>query len=436
MELKNVQAVRLFGSSKLHHEDLGGCWRMYSKIKSLRIANGKNVKESGTTIEPKYELEVHNVTKKFGSFTALDGLSLSLEAGELVSVVGPSGCGKSTLLRVIAGLESGESGDVRISGSSVTHVSPKERGVAFVFQSYALYPHMNSYNNIAAPLVMRELSAIDRLPFIGRRLPASRIKHERIHARVNEVADLLQIKDYLHHKPSQMSGGQRQRVALGRALIREPKLFLLDEPFANLDASLRIHTRAELSALQKRLGTTTVFVTHDQTEAMALSDRIALMFAGKIRQIGTPDDLYRNPVDLDVAKFLSQPHLNMLPAEITMSGRALIAGEHVPFADALKPGTRGIVGFRPEHCRLVPRKQPHTFSVLVERLEHAGAEAHVFVRLSATNEPCVVRIASHHMPDWQVGTTAWLSINSTEGWYFPRAARRREDLFQNELAFA
>ncbi len=409
---------------------------MTNTIKSLRLANANTVKESDAIRQSSYGLEVHNVTKKFGSFTALDKVSLRLEAGELVSVVGPSGCGKSTLLRVIAGLEHGESGDVRIGGNSVTHVSPRERGVAFVFQSYALYPHMDSYNNIAAPLVMRELSALDRLPFIGRLLPASRIKHERIHARVNEVADLLQIKDYLHHKPSQMSGGQRQRVALGRALIREPRLFLLDEPFANLDASLRIHTRAELSALQRRLGTTTVFVTHDQTEAMALSDRIALMFAGKIRQIGTPDDLYRNPVDLDVAKFLSQPHLNMLPAEITMSGRALIAGEHVPFADALKPGTHGIVGFRPEHCRLVPRKQPHTFPVLVERLEHAGAEAHVFVRLLATHESCVVRIASYQMSDWQVGASAWLSITASEGWYFPRAARRREDLLQNELVSA
>jgi multiple sugar transport system ATP-binding protein len=394
-----------------------------------------NADHTGQLSKPS-RLEVLSVTKSFGRFKALDNISLNLEPGELVSVLGPSGCGKSTLLRVIAGLEDGESGDVRIGGQSVTSVSPKDRGVAFVFQSYALYPHMNSHDNIAAPLVMRELNAFDRLPFVGRRLPASRKKYKSIDDRVNAVSDLLKISDYLARKPSQMSGGQRQRVALGRALIRKPKLFLLDEPFANLDASLRNHTRAELSTLQKRLGTTTVFVTHDQTEAMALSDRIALMFEGKIRQIGTPDDLYRNPVDLDVAKFLSQPYLNTFPAEITMSGRALIAGEHVPFADALKPGTHGIVGFRPEHCRLALRKTANTLPVTIERLEHAGAEAHVFVRLTSTGEPCVVRIASSDMPDWKIGAPAWLSINSTEGWYFPRAARRREDLFQDELAQA
>ncbi len=382
------------------------------------------------------KLEVRSVTKTFGSFKALNQISLTLEAGELVSILGPSGCGKSTLLRVIAGLDDADSGDVMIGETAMGDVSPKDRGVAFVFQSYALYPHLSSYDNIAAPLVMRELSAFDRMPLVGKRLPRARAKYAAIDRRVQAVAELLKIEPFLKRKPSELSGGQRQRIALGRALIREPKLFLLDEPFANLDASLRNHTRAELATLQKRLGTTTVFVTHDQTEAMALSDRIALMFNGSIRQIGTPDDLYRNPADLDVAKFLSQPYLNILPAKIVISGHALIAGQHVAIEDADKAGAVGSVGFRPEHCSLHKRKAPGTLQVAVERLEHAGAEAHVFVRLVPSGDVCVVRVPSSTMPDWQTGSAAWLSINPMEGWFFPRAAQRREVVHQAEFASA
>lgn len=188
--------------------------------------------------------------------------------------------------------------------------------------------------------------------------------------------------------------------------------------------------------LQKRLGTTTVFVTHDQTEAMALSDRIALMFGGKIRQIGTPDDLYRNPVDLDVARFLSQPYLNTLPAAVFVSGRALIAGENPVFADARQSDSICIVGFRPEHCTLTQHKSPGTLACSVERLEHAGAEAHVFVRLRGTGELCVVRIASSTMRDWPVSTSAWLAINPMGGWFFPPAAHRRDDTFEKIPAAA
>ncbi len=372
-------------------------------------------------------LEVVSVSKTFGAFKALDEVSLTLKPGELVSILGPSGCGKSTLLRVIAGLEDPDSGRIRIGDQEMNAITPKNRGVAFVFQSYALYPHLTSYENIAAPLVMRELSALDRLPVVGKWLGSARARHTSIAARVQGVAELLKIEPYLGRRPAQLSGGQRQRIALGRALIREPKLFLLDEPFANLDASLRNHTRAELSTLQKRLGTTTVFVTHDQIEAMALSDRIAVMFAGKIRQVGTPDDLYRNPADLDVARFLSQPYLNTLAARIVVTGRALVSGQHVVLDDALEPGSTGVIGFRPEHCELSLQKKAGALAVTVERLEHAGAEAHVFVKLNETSEACVVRIPSGMMGSWTPGSTAWLTINSSEGWYFPRAAQRRAD---------
>ncbi len=377
--------------------------------------------------QPPSALEVRSVTRRFGAFAALDDISLKLEPGELLSILGPSGCGKSTLLRVIAGLDDADSGEVLIGGEVVTDVSAKDRGAAFVFQSYALYPHLNSYDNIAAPLVMRELRSIDRLPVFRRMLASVRQKYQSIDQRVRAMAELLKIEPFLDRKPSQLSGGQRQRVALGRALVRAPRLFLLDEPLANLDASLRNHTRAELSTLQKRLKTTTIFVTHDQTEAMALSDRIALMFAGSIRQIGTPDELYRDPVDLDVARFLSQPYLNTLPAAVLASGRAVVAGEHLIFDDARQPDSIGIVGFRPEHCGLSARKSPGTLEVTIERLEHAGAEAHVFTRLRGSGELCVVRIASGGMADWPIGKVAWLAIHPQKGWFFPRAARRRDD---------
>ena len=366
-------------------------------------------------------LEVRAVTKKFGDHTALDSISIALKPGELVSILGPSGCGKSTLLRVIAGLDDPDTGEILIDGQGVTDISPKDRGVAFVFQNYALYPNLSARDNIAAPLVMRELSAADRLPFIGRHLPGAPARHASIERRVAGVADLLKIEPYFNRRPSQLSGGQRQRVALGRALVREPKLFLLDEPLANLDASLRIHTRSELAILQRRLGVTMVFVTHDQAEAMALSDRIAVMFAGEIRQIATPAELYRNPVDLDVARFMSQPMLNTWPARCIVGGRVLVAGEQLIMRDATRPGAEGTLGFRPEHGLLSPAHKPGTLEVTVERTEHAGSEAHVFVRHAATAEPSVVRIPSTDLGAWPAGTTGWLGIDAQEAWFFPRA---------------
>jgi multiple sugar transport system ATP-binding protein len=335
-------------------------------IKKTRITSADHVTAKTHKLAEPCALEVTAVTKKFGTFTALDHISLSLKPGELVSILGPSGCGKSTLLRVIAGLDDAEAGDLVIGGQPVRTIPPKNRGIAFMFQSYALYPHLNGYDNIAAPLVMRELNAFDRLSVIGKLLASSRAKFQSINKRVLAIAELLKIESFLDRKPSQLSGGQRQRIALGRALIREPKLFLLDEPLANLDASLRNHTRFELSILQKRLRTTTIFVTHDQNEAMALSDRIALMFEGKIRQVGTPEELYRNPVDLDVARFLSQPYLNTLPAAVVASGRAVIAGEHLNLDDARHPNSIGVVGFRPEHCSLSVSKDAGTIAVKVE----------------------------------------------------------------------
>ena len=370
-------------------------------------------------------LEARAVTKTFGTYTALDRISLALKPGELVSILGPSGCGKSTLLRVIAGLDDPDSGEILIDGRKVVGVSPKDRGVAFVFQSYALYPDLSVYDNIAAPLVMRELSFADRLPLIGPQLPGAASRHASIKRRVQDVAALLKIEPYLARKPSQLSGGQRQRVALGRALVREPQLFLLDEPLANLDASLRIHTRSELAILQRRLKTTTVFVTHDQAEAMAISDRIAVMFVGRIRQIATPAELYRNPIDLDVARFMSQPVLNTLAASCIVRGRVLVSGEPMMVHDAHRPGTEGMLGFRPEHARLAARHQPGMLQVRVERTEHAGSEAHVFLRVLTSGDPIVARIDSQELNAWPTDARGYMSVDAAASWFFPKTGARR-----------
>lgn len=345
-------------------------------------------------------LSTREVTRRFAGVAALDDVSVTVRPGEFMSIIGPSGCGKSTLLRVIAGLERVDQGQILIGTRDVRALRPSAREVAFVFQSYALYPHMTCRQNLAAPLTMQELSALGRAPLLHRLSRGAASARASIAARVDRIAAQLQISDYLDRKPGQLSGGQRQRVALGRALIRKPKLFLLDEPLANLDAALRNTTRAELHALQRRVGATTLFVTHDQAEAMAMSDRIAVMFAGRVRQVGTPDQLYRNPVDLDVARFLSQPWLNTIPTQL--AARLLERGPGRPVAkvrDVVLRDAAGVVAFRPEDAsvhansdRTLPR-----LSVEVERAEHAGSDANLFVRLRDADIRCVICIPSAQM---------------------------------------
>jgi len=259
------------------------------------------------------DLHIDKISKSFGATAVLSDVSIRVAAGEFVTLLGPSGCGKSTLLRIIAGLERADQGRVHAGGRELDSVAPKDRDLAFVFQSYALYPHLSVYDNIAAPLVMRELTSLERLPVIGPLLPGAVERNRSIEARVRQTSALLKLDTLLDRRPAALSGGQRQRVALARAMVRKPKIFLMDEPLANLDAALRIHTRGEIARLHKEMETTTVFVTHDQAEAAALSDRVAVMFAGEIRQIASPADLYRDPVDLEVARFLAQPFLNELP---------------------------------------------------------------------------------------------------------------------------
>jgi multiple sugar transport system ATP-binding protein len=260
-------------------------------------------------------LSLRDIVKTHGPTQVLRSLSLDVCDGEFLTLLGPSGCGKSTLLRLIAGLDTADSGSVSIGGKIVDGLRPKDRDVAMVFQSYALYPHLSSYDNIATPLRIQQLSPLQRAPLIGRLAPGRRAVEAAIRREVEQTADLLDIASLLPRKPAQLSGGQRQRVALGRAMVRHPSVFLMDEPLSNLDAKLRVQMRAEITALHRRLRSTFLFVTHDQAEAMTMSDRIAVMMAGELIQLGAPGALYDDPQDLRVAEFIGSPKINVLPRD-------------------------------------------------------------------------------------------------------------------------
>src|SRR6201984_1883242 len=256
------------------------------------------------------EIVLEHLNKSYpDGATAVNDLSLTIAEGEFLILVGPSGCGKTTTLNMIAGLEDISSGELRIGGQRVNDKAPKDRDIAMVFQSYALYPHMTVRQNIAFPLTLAKMTK--------REIPD----------KVQETARILDLTELLDRKPSQLSGGQRQRVAMGRAIVRHPKAFLMDEPLSNLDAKLRVQMRGEIARLQRRLGTTTVYVTHDQTEAMTLGDRVVVMHSGAAQQIGTPDDLYERPANLFVGGFIGSPAMNFSPATLTATGLTLSFGE-------------------------------------------------------------------------------------------------------------
>ncbi|MGD1346732.1 ABC transporter ATP-binding protein [Mycobacterium seoulense] len=319
------------------------------------------------------EIVLDHVSKSFpDGATAVQDLSITIADGEFLILVGPSGCGKTTTLNMIAGLEDISSGELRIGGERVNEKPPKDRDIAMVFQSYALYPHMTVRQNIAFPLTL------------------AKMKKAEIAQKVEETAKTLDLTELLDRKPSQLSGGQRQRVAMGRAIVRHPKAFLMDEPLSNLDAKLRVQMRGEIARLQKRLGTTTVYVTHDQTEAMTLGDRVVVMHGGVAQQIGTPDELYEHPANLFVAGFIGSPAMNFFPATMTAVGLTLPFGEvmlspEVQQMIAQHPAPENvIVGVRPEHLQdaaLIDgyqRIRALTFEVKVDLVESLGADKFVY----------------------------------------------------------
>ena len=306
----------------------------------------------------------HVIKEYSGGVRAVDGVQLEIEPGEFLVLVGPSGCGKSTLLRMIAGLEEVTSGTICIGGDDVTDLPPRARDIAMVFQTYALYPHMSVRQNLAYGLKVRKTPKAETA------------------RRVEEVAGLLGLDELLDRKPAALSGGQRQRVAMGRAIVREPKAFLMDEPLSNLDAKLRVSMRAQLAALHARLGTTTVYVTHDQVEAMTLGHRVAVMRDGRILQVDTPQALYARPVDLFVAAFIGSPAMNLVEAEVA-DGVLSFGSFRLP--SRLQRSPRVIVGLRPEafvEARLADPRLPQV-EVDVQVVEDLGADAHVIFQIDA-----------------------------------------------------
>jgi multiple sugar transport system ATP-binding protein len=315
------------------------------------------------------DIVLDRVTKSYpDGTTAVKDLSLVIADGEFIILVGPSGCGKSTTLNMIAGLEEITSGELRIGGHRVNDKAPKDRDIAMVFQSYALYPHMTVRQNIAFPLTL------------------AKMKKAEISQKVEETAKILDLTELLDRRPASLSGGQRQRVAMGRAIVRNPRAFLMDEPLSNLDAKLRVQMRGEIARLQRRLRTTTVYVTHDQTEAMTLGDRVVVMLAGVAQQIGTPQELYDRPVNLFVAGFIGSPAMNFFPAQLTDVGVGLPFGQITltqqvhDVLTAHPTPTNAIVGIRPEHLEdanlidTYQRLRALVFEVSVELVESLGAE--------------------------------------------------------------
>jgi multiple sugar transport system ATP-binding protein len=332
------------------------------------------------------DIQLDHVTKRFpDGYEAVRDMNLEIKDGEFMILVGPSGCGKSTALRMIAGLEDITDGELRIGGDVVNDRSPKDRDIAMVFQNYALYPHMSVRDNMGFALRLRGL------------------EKEEIDEKVVNAARILDLEEHLDRKPSQLSGGQRQRVAMGRAIVRDPAAFLMDEPLSNLDAKLRVQMRTEVSRIQQRLGTTTIYVTHDQTEALTLGDRVAVMRSGVLQQVGAPMELYNEPVNLFVAGFIGSPAMNFMPASVDGDTVKL------PFGDVRLPGemhgrVRGaegkqlIAGLRPEHfedAKLTgeARDRGTTFQAKIEVLESLGSElyAHFSVTTDQTIESAELR---------------------------------------------
>jgi len=345
------------------------------------------------------EIEFRDVTRSYpGGVQALKGLDLTVADGEFLILVGPSGCGKSTALRMLAGLDKPTSGEIRIGGAVVNHLSPGQRDIAMVFQNYALYPHMSVYRNLAYGLRQR------------------RTPRAEIDRRVRETAELLQITEFLDRKPGQLSGGQRQRVAMGRALVREPQAFLLDEPLSNLDAKLRNQVRGDLKRLHREVPVTSIYVTHDQVEAMTLGDRLCVMSQGEVQQIGTTDDIYNRPANTFVAAFMGSPPMNLMPG-IVRQGVLHVGGESVtPVSCPEGPVT---VGARPEHLELSPVWGDGMVPARVDFVEPLGSHSLVTALLgddpASTTRVIVQAPADTDLPS---GTRIGLTLPPQRTYFF------------------
>ena len=347
-------------------------------------------------------IRLEKVSKHFGEHAVIPSIDLEINEGEFVVFVGPSGCGKSTLLRLIAGLEDVTSGRILIDGEDATDKPPAKRGLAMVFQSYALYPHMSVRNNIGFPLKMANVDKAE------------------IDRKVEDAAKILNLTDYLERKPRALSGGQRQRVAMGRSIVRNPQVFLFDEPLSNLDAKLRVQMRGEIKTLHRRLKTTMVYVTHDQIEAMTMADRIVVMQAGRIEQIGSPLELYDRPANAFVAQFIGSPAMNLFPATVQGGELALAGGASSGIAAPanLPEGHEVLIGKRPEEIRLASEGPLQTS---VENIEPTGSET--FVELRFGDQPLSVVLRDR--PDFDIGASQALQLHHGASHIFDRKTGER-----------
>ncbi len=368
------------------------------------------------------EIKLEHITKRFGDVVAVNDFSLEVHDREFVVFLGPSGCGKTTTLRAIAGLEHPEDGDILIGGKRVNNLSPADRDIAFVFQFYALYPHLTVYDNIAFPL------------------KAVKIPKSEINQRVKEVATVLQIEDMLSRKPSYLSGGEMQRVALGRAMVRRPKVFLMDEPMANLDAKLRVNMRTELKRLQHETGATTIFVTHDQVEAMSMADRIAVMHLGVLQQIGTPQEVYNHPKSLFVAEFMGSPSMNLIHGEIqSRNGKSMLHLTHTELSLELSDeqiasvrqqaeANELVFGIRPEHITVAKEPVGRKIKASVHLIESLGSANIIDIFLGEnpeTGDPILLRVRTHPAFQVDVGQSIWLDFDDKHVRLFDRRTERQ-----------
>ena len=382
-------------------------------------------------------LQINNVSKSFGDTKVLQNINVDIKPGEFFTLVGESGCGKSTLLRIISGLESPDTGSIHINNNNVSNMDPKNRNVAMVFQDYALYPHMKVRQNLEMPLLMTKTSFAQRIPLINR-FRFNSFEKSEIKKNVEDTAKKLRIEHLLDRKPGQLSGGQRQRVALGRSLVRNPEIFLMDEPLSNLDAKLRESVRTEITQLHKDTGLTFVYVTHDQTEAMTMSSKIGLMHLGKFIQIGTPRELYKNPSNLTVARFIGSPEINIVPlrafTKISEKVSGTVKGEYSS-ADI----EDFVFGIRPEDF-VILSEQSHekygnkneedleaSFDVKIVNVEDLGHE--MFVHCSGFSASTAVRIRAtkrSFLSNRGSGNTIKLKVSLREATLFDQKGERVE----------
>ena len=355
-------------------------------------------------------IEISKVSKNFGVTEVLRAIDLEISDGEFITLVGPSGCGKSTLLRIIAGLEVQSAGDIKINGQNVNDVRASKRDLAMVFQSYALYPHLSVRQNMMTPLKLRNLNFWERIPLLGSVTPSQRTKLASMTQVVNEVADTLKIDQLLDRKPGQLSGGQRQRVALGRAMVRKPAAFLMDEPLSNLDAALRVHMRSELAALHRSLDTTFIYVTHDQAEALTMSDRMAVMMDGKILQLGTPDEVYKNPCDMRVAEFIGSPKINILPGTVDNDHRVFLYDNCIE--RKLNQQNKKIrIGIRPEHIDCVTSKTAKGIAAKVTHKENLGSDHFIHGHINDT-QILIARVNPAQSSSLKLGENIIFTLNT------------------------